>query len=262
MRPLEDMATMARAADLLAGIWGFPPGQGPLEPEVLRALSHSGNYVAGAWVDDELVGVSAGFLGLGAGRIYLHSHISGVAPDRQGSQVGFALKQHQRAWALERGITTIEWTFDPLVRRNAYFNLGKLGARVVAYEADFYGPMRDAVNAGDRTDRALARWELDAPRRVPTKDGDAPPILRPDEDGRPIVDSSPSPVLRAWIPQDSLDLRRRDPEVAASWRQALRESAGAAIARGYVAVDMSRDGWYTLVREQREPPGQEDLAAR
>jgi predicted GNAT superfamily acetyltransferase len=251
VRPLDDVALLTRAADLLAEIWGFPPNEGPMTPELLRALAHAGNYVAGAWVADELVGVSAGFLGRRDGRVYLHSHISGVTPGHQGAAVGYALKQHQRSWALERDIDTIEWTFDPLVRRNAYFNLSKLGARVVAYEADFYGPMRDAINAGDHTDRVLARWQLDAP--APSRsvgNGQAPEILRPDDDGRPVVSSSSAPVLRAWIPSDSVELRERDPDAAASWREALRDSMGEAIEHGYTAVDMSRDGWYTLVREE------------
>jgi len=252
VRTIDDMAVIARAADLLAEIWGLPPEQSPLNPEVLRALSHAGSYVAGAWIADELVGVSAGFLGQREGRLYLHSHISGVAPSHQGTAVGFALKQHQRSWALERDIDTIEWTFDPLVRRNAYFNLRKLGARVVAYEPDFYGPMRDAINAGDHTDRVLARWHLRGVERVPGEDGDAWPILREEGDKTPVVDTSSAPVLRAWIPPDVVELRQRDPEAAARWREAVRDSVGDAIQRGYTAVDMSRDGWYTLVRQEAE----------
>jgi predicted GNAT superfamily acetyltransferase len=249
VRALDDMAALARAADLLAEIWGCPPNQGPVTPELLRALAHSGNYVAGAWVEKDLIGVSAGFLGRRDGVVYLHSHISGVAPDHQGGHVGSALKEHQRAWALERDITTIEWTFDPLVRRNAYFNLAKLGALVVGYEADFYGSMRDALNAGDETDRAVARWDLDADARPAVDATNATVILRPDDDGQPVIESGMAPVLRAWIPRDNLELREQNPEAAASWRQALRDSVGSAIRRGYVAVDMSRDGWYTLVRE-------------
>jgi predicted GNAT superfamily acetyltransferase len=31
----------------------------------------------------------------------------------------------------------VTWTFGPLVRRNAYFNLVKLGATAVAFHKDF-----------------------------------------------------------------------------------------------------------------------------
>ena len=55
------------------------------------------------------------------------------------------------------------WTFDPLVRANARFNLVKLGAVAVAYLTDFYGEMQDGINAGDRSDRCAVKWELDDP---------------------------------------------------------------------------------------------------
>jgi predicted GNAT superfamily acetyltransferase len=249
VRPLVEMHELSAASDLLAAIWGFPPDQGPVTPELLRAFVHTDNYVAGAWHDGVLVGASAGFLGRHPGEdaVHLHSHISGVASDRQGGAVGYALKQHQRSWALERGIGVIEWTFDPLVRRNAYFNVSKLGALIVGFEADFYGPMRDAINAGDETDRAVARWDLQAPSRPPVDVDGAAVILRADGSGRPVADRVDGPVLRAWIPEDRQALRDTDPALARGWRHALRETVGRALRRGYVAVGMTRDGWYTLV---------------
>lgn len=249
VRPLDGMDELTAAADLLARIWGTADGQHPLAPETLRALSHAGSYVAGAWLGDELVAVSAGFLGLHDGAMHLHSHISGVARAHQGTHIGLALKQHQREWARERGIDVIEWTFDPLVRRNAYFNLTKLGAVVVGFEPDFYGDMLDELNAGDHTDRAVARWLVKAPTREPVDSASAPAILRPDDDGKPVAADSSAPVLRAWIPEDHAALREADPAAATAWRLALRETVGAAIRRGYVATGMTRDGWYTLVKE-------------
>ncbi|MEY2478132.1 MAG: hypothetical protein QOG87_3447 [Actinomycetota bacterium] len=241
------MDELVAAADLLAAIWGYPPDQGPVTPELLRALAHSGNYVAGAWDGDALVGASAAFLGRHGDDLHLHSHISGVEPGHQGDNIGFAIKQHQRDWALARGIAVIEWTFDPLVRRNAYFNLAKLGARVVGYQAHFYGPMRDAVNAGDETDRAVVSWRLDdAPASPPSDTGVV--VLRTGEDGRPVVDKSDAPVLKAWVPEDAVALRKDDPETALAWRGALRDTMGAAVSDGYVATGMTRDGWYTLER--------------
>jgi predicted GNAT superfamily acetyltransferase len=249
IRDLYEIDELTAAAELLAAIWGYPAEQSPVSPELLRALAHSGNYVAGAWEGEVLVAASAGFLGRHAGDdgVHLHSHISGVRTDHQGGAVGFALKQHQRDWALARGIDVIEWTFDPLVRRNAYFNLTKLGARIVAYEAQFYGVMRDAVNAGDETDRAVVRWQL---REPPSTDGAGAGavVLRADGDGHPVVDKVDADVLQAWVPEDVVALRRDDPEAARAWRAALRDTLGAAVGDGYVATAMTRDGWYTLER--------------
>ena len=76
--------------------------------------------------------------------------------------MGFALKLHQRAWALSRDVTTITWTFDPLVCRNAYFNVAKLAATPAEYLPDFYGEMDDVINGSDDSDRLLVHWPLAA----------------------------------------------------------------------------------------------------
>ena len=244
VRPLVAMGEIGQAVALLAYIWGEP---GPMSAELLRALGHAGGYVSGAWVGAELVGVSAGFLARHDGVLLLHSHISGVKPDRQGGGVGLALKQHQRAWAREQGISTIEWTFDPLVRRNAYFNLAKLGATIVGFEPDFYGAMSDVLNAGDASDRAIVRWWV-RPLLFERVNGDIADILSPDDKGEPVVTPSAAPRLRAWIPEDHVKLRATDPALAQRWRHALRHSFGTAVQAGYVATHMTRDGWYSLVR--------------
>ena len=136
-----------------------------MSTELLRALSKSGNYVVAAHDGPELIGACVGFFAApddGA----LHSHIAGVAPLGQGRHVGYALKLHQRAWALQHQISRIEWTFDPLVARNAYFNVVKLGGRPSEYLPNFYGGMRDGINGIDDTDRLLVRWDLNEPRVV------------------------------------------------------------------------------------------------
>src|SRR3712207_7442617 len=65
----------------------------------------------------------------------------------------FRSKLHQRAWAIARGVHEVAWTFDPLVARNAWFNLTKLGARATEYLPNFYGPMDDGINGADESDR-------------------------------------------------------------------------------------------------------------
>ena len=97
----------------------------------------------------------------------MHSHITGVLPDHQSHGLGRVLKQHQREWALARDVGHITWTFDPLVARNAHFNLRVLGTRVTEYLVNHYGPMDDGVNRGDETDRIMVSWALAAPP-VPT----------------------------------------------------------------------------------------------
>src|SRR5690348_10263716 len=152
---LTELDELREVAELFAIVWERP-GEPPIGSDVLRALSHSGNYIAGARSDGRLIGGIAGWLGMHvAGDLHMHSHILGVLPGDEARGLGFALKQHQRAWCLERGVRAVEWTFDPLVRRNAHFNFTKLGAEAAHYLVDFYGPMDDGINTGDESDRIL-----------------------------------------------------------------------------------------------------------
>ena len=201
---------------------------------LLRALVHAGNFVAGAFDGDRLVGVSLGFWGLDDDELHVHSHITGIDRPFQGRSLGFALKQFQRSWALERGARTVVWTADPLVRGNAYFNLVKLGAAMVAYHENFYGVLEDGLNSGD-SDRVVLRWDLASDRAVRAADGalDEPAapggrvVLRAGPDFRPVTDGARGDRLLAWVPEDIVRVREEDPELARAWRRALRDTVGA-----------------------------------
>src|SRR5215831_5910797 len=161
IRELTTREDFVVLGSLLADVWG-PPAEPPMGPDLLIAMAHSGTYIAGAFAGDEMIGGLIGWLGLRSHELLMHSHILGVLPGDQARGVGFELKQHQRRWCLARGVKVMEWTTDPLVRRNAYFNLTKLGADAPAYLIDFYGEMQDGINAGDQSDRLLIRWRLDS----------------------------------------------------------------------------------------------------
>ncbi len=129
---------------------------------ILRALEHAGDYVVGLYDGDAMIGASAAFFGPPAART-MHSHITGIVDGYQGRGLGRQLKTHQRDWALERGVGHITWTFDPLIPRNAHFNLAVLGTRVTDYLVNQYGEMDDEVNRGDESDRLLVSWALAEP---------------------------------------------------------------------------------------------------
>ena len=105
---LETLPELDAASSLIERIWD--DGEPKAPTTLLRALSHAGGFVAGAYDDEEFVGVSFGFFGLDTSELRLHSHITGVDPRFRGRSVGYALKQFQRSWALARGITTAQWT--------------------------------------------------------------------------------------------------------------------------------------------------------
>ena len=158
VRELTELTELHEASVVLGAIWGVPD-KPPMNAELLRALAKAESYVAAAYDGATMVGVCVGFHSAPAARA-MHSHIAGVTSGVAGRHVGFALKLHQRAWCLDRGITLMEWTYDPLVARNAYFNLSKLGATVAEYLPDFYGVMGDGINRFDESDRILVtgRW--------------------------------------------------------------------------------------------------------
>ncbi len=249
VQSLDTLAAVQDAAALLSRVWRTDLATPPLSAEVMRAVEHAGGYVVGAYAEDVLVGASSGFLGIGAdARPVLHSHISGVV--QQGRGIGMALKQHQKAWALQRGIAAITWTFDPLVRRNAWFNLVKLGATGVEYLPDFYGPMTDGVNGGESSDRLFTRWDLGSTPTGPLDDAGGA-LLLDDVDGAPRPTShSPGDSARLLLrlPVDVEALRASDPATATAWRLAVRRALVPAFADGFIVRGMTRDARLVLAR--------------
>jgi predicted GNAT superfamily acetyltransferase len=257
VRELRELAELDEVYRLYDSIWRPDPSNPPVTTELLRALTKAGNYVGGAYDGDELIGACVGFFSAPA-EVSMHSHVAGVSGAARGRNVGFALKLHQRAWALRRGVSTISWTFDPLIRRNAYFNVAKLAARPTEYLTNFYGDMRDGINSGDDTDRLLVRWELDAPavgaaaaRRSAIIDARLMPgatvALACGTDGRPAVaDPAGDGVLLVAVPPDAEGMRRTDPGAAKAWRAALREVLGGLLTDGARVTGFDRAGWYVV----------------
>ena len=262
VRELHELAELEQLCLIYQGIWRADPAVGPMvTTEWLRALAHAGNFVSGAYAGETLVGGCIGFFAAPVGRA-LHSHVAGVAADMRGRNVGFALKLHQRAWALRRGITDITWTFDPLVRRNAYFNLAKLGALPVAYLTNFYGSMSDQINAGEESDRILIGWRLEADSVVRACAGqphetDVAALLAGgavvgldmDDTGRPVLGSAAADVVLVAVPPDVERLRLEDRKVAQAWRLALREVLGGLLDKGAAVTGFAREGWYVVARQ-------------
>ncbi|MFC7492633.1 MULTISPECIES: GNAT family N-acetyltransferase [unclassified Nocardioides] len=259
VREVTDLADLATVVELYATIWGRSDNP-PVTLELLRAFSKAGNYVGGAFEGDRLVGACVGFFHAPA-EDALHSHIAGVAADLAGRHVGFALKLHQRAWALLRGVSEIAWTFDPLVSRNAWFNLAKLAARPVEYLPNFYGAMADTINGADESDRLLVHWELLDPTVVEACSG-AGVGLRADEelaagavvgvgigaDGGPAAGSLDGDTVLVAVPPDIGALRATDPALAARWRTAVREALSTLVGDGAMISGFDRNGWYVVRR--------------
>lgn len=232
IRTVESAADLRRLVTLFNQVWGtMTPLVGI---ELLRALGHTGGYVAGAFTDIRMVGGSLGFLCRHGGDFALHSHVTGILPGVRKTGLGRQMKLHQRQWAADQGLRAITWTFDPLVRRNAWFNLGVLGATVDAYLVDFYGQLTDSVNGNDPSDRLLVAWATNG--------------TLPDADHPPPV---PPGAVAVPTPDDIVVLRRTDPSAASTWRLRLREELGGALADGGRVVGFTRTGDYLVLPASR-----------
>ncbi|OXY94614.1 chorismate synthase [Streptomyces diastatochromogenes] len=244
IRTVHDVAGLAAVADHFSDVWHTPRTAPPYPAEVLHSLVHAGGAVHAVYDGQRLAGAAVAVLGAE------HSTYSLVAAADRG--LGYAVKQAQRDWALGLGARTMRWTFDPLVGRNARFNLVKLGAVGTEYLVDFYGPMTDGVNDGDESDRLTVTWDLAAPG--PSYDTDAGargPVTRTAPDGGALARRDLGDRY-VWcrVPDDIVGLRAADPALALRWRHAVREVFLAAFAEGFRATGMSRDGWYTLTRTE------------
>ena len=123
-----------------------------------------GGQVFGAWDGTKLVGYVVAVPGVRDGFSYLHSHMLAVSPEYRNRGIGKMLKIAQREDALTRGINLIEWTFDPMETKNAYFNIERLGAVVRRYTPDFYGLSTSPLHGALPTDRLHAEWWLKSER--------------------------------------------------------------------------------------------------
>jgi predicted GNAT superfamily acetyltransferase len=158
---LEEYTDVMRLQQI---IWEFEDIE-LLPLRFLVVVSKVGGHVFGAYDGNEMIGFCFAIPGIKpAGRPYLHSHMLGVLPAYHNAGVGRQLKLRQREEGLARGIDLIEWTFDPLELKNAFFNIERLGAIVRRYSENQYGTTSSPLHGGLPTDRCVAEWWIDTPR--------------------------------------------------------------------------------------------------
>jgi len=213
LRPLTSLEDADAILRVMIATWG----EHQLLPrEEIVALAESGNVPWGADAEGETIGYVLGWAGVDPDDgLHLHSHMLAALPDRRHRGVGYALKLAQRAACLDQGIHLVRWTFDPMISRNAWFNLGKLGVTGDRFRRNFYGEMADTLNAGERSDRLVVRWSLD---RAPGPR--TPPAVRE----------------TVAVPRDYDALRTADPAAAFAERDRVADALDDAFARGDVVV--------------------------
>jgi predicted GNAT superfamily acetyltransferase len=216
VRALAGHHEFRQAVELQRRIWGFADIE-LLPARLFVVATKIGGQVLGAFDGARMVGFCIAIPGIGRdGAAFLHSHMLGVLPEYRNAGVGRALKLAQREDALARAIDLVEWTFDPLELKNAFFNIERLGAIVRRYVHNQYGATSSPLHGGLPTDRCVAEWWLRAPRVH--------------------VDVS----IRVPVPAIVAALRTADPPRARAIQAATAEALERAFAEGLAVIGFER----------------------
>ncbi len=260
---LETPEDMTAVESLQRTVW--PGSETDVVPaHMLITVVHNGGFLAGAFVENQLVGFVFGFPGIeftpDGPRPKHCSHMMGIHPDQRNSGIGFALKRAQWQMVRHQGLDHITWTYDPLLSRNGYLNIAKLGAVCNTYRRSEYGDMRDGLNAGLPSDRFMVDWWVNTRRverrlskraRRPLKLDDfskaelqplyslqtASDLPHPPEHFSPLEGN----LTLAEIPSDFSALKDADFSLARDWRFFSRELFETAFSSGYIVTDFVYD---------------------
>ena len=261
---LETMEEMSAVEALQRDVW--PGSETDVVPaHLLITVVHNGGVVLGAFMDEKLVGFVFGFPGLeftpDGPRPKHCSHMAGVLSEHRDSGIGFALKRAQWQMVRHQSLDHVTWTYDPLLSRNAYLNIARLGAVCSTYRRTEYGDMRDEMNAGLPSDRFQVDWWISTKRverrlgkharptlnlshltRVGVRPfytvGGGPGNLVRPPDHVPVLEAS---LVAAEVPSDFVTLKSADLSLARDWRFFSREFFEAAFAKGYIVTDFVFD---------------------
>jgi predicted GNAT superfamily acetyltransferase len=236
LRALTEGRQFQEAVALQKTVWGFNDLE-LLPVRLFVVATKVGGQAFGAFDGNGMVGFLLSIPGLKpGGGSYLHSHMLGVLADYRNRGVGRMLKLGQREDALARGIGLVEWTFDPLELKNAFFNMERLGAIVRRYVENQYGTTTSPLHGGLPTDRCVAEWWLASPH--------AEAILA----GRP---PERAVIERLEVPADIDVIRREEPRRAREIQKSLGARLTGGFDRGLAVIGFERSermGAYLLGR--------------
>ena len=235
---IEALTTEQQFRDAVAlqrTVWGFDEIE--LVPVRLFVVATKvGGQAFGAYAEGRMIAFCLALPGLKPGpKSFLHSQMLGVLPEYRDAGIGRRLKLRQREDALARGIDLIEWTFDPLEIKNAYFNMERLGAVVRRYVRNQYGTTTSHLHGGLPTDRCTAEWWVASER------------VRSIVNGEPY--ENPAIVERIQVPAAIAEIRRTDPKRARAIQAEISERFESAFSRKLAVLGMDRSdefGTYLL----------------
>jgi predicted GNAT superfamily acetyltransferase len=275
IRQLRSHAEYLACVELQAATWGATFREG-VPATILEITQRIGGVTAGAIAPDgTLLGFVFGMTGVEHGRLVHWSDMLAVRDGMRNHGIGRRLKEFQRDILRAAGVTRMYWTYDPLVARNAHFNVNRLGATVTEYVCDMYGAdTGSTLHRGLGTDRFIVTWPLEAgggepARLIPSPDPSLAEamLINPEMSAVPTDGSfEPAhltrdhpPTVRVEIPPDIFNVQCESPGRAVEWRVSTRRAFQWALARGYVvdrfvADGASRRSFYVLAAPAAPPP--------
>jgi predicted GNAT superfamily acetyltransferase len=225
VRALRETREFEEAVRLQQQIWGFDEIE-LLPVRLFVVASKIGGQAFGAFDGDRMVAFLLAIPGIRDGQHYLHSHMLGVTHEYRDRGLGRLMKLEQRRDALARGIRVVEWTFDPLEVKNAFFNIERLGAIVRRFNPNQYGTTSSHLHGGLPTDRLVAEWRLDSPR--------VDAIVAGRQFQRSVVDA------RIEVPSDIAQIRATESARAREIQRAIGRQFQRNFARGLAVIGFER----------------------
>ncbi|MEX2283105.1 MAG: hypothetical protein WEE89_11540 [Gemmatimonadota bacterium] len=256
LRQLATHEEFVQAVELQRITWGAQ-FRDVVPAAIMKVTQRVGGIAAGAFNGHgELLGLVYGLSGFYDGRIAHWSHMLAVRPEHRDHGLGRKLKEYQRSELLAAGIEWIYWTVDPLIARNAHFNLNRLGVEVREYVPDMYGDTGSTLHAFG-TDRFVVAWPVRSDRGSRIGDhgsriGDHSnaPVLNKSDDAA-LACALTQPLVRVEIP---VDIEKLSLDDARAWRQSTRRAFLAALKNDFVVSGFIRDddgrAYYLLPRRE------------
>lgn len=242
IRRLGTNEECAATLEVQEKVWGFAD-RDKVPARLMVVSAHTGGLVLGAYRGHDLVAFSLSFAGRKPdGATYWHSHMTGILPEFQNRGLGRRIKMRQRDEALQERLSLVEWTFDPLEIRNAFFNLERLGVVVRRYEPNLYGITTSKLHGSLPTDRLVAEWHVDGPRARGIAAGRGP-IAR-------------AVAAEVTVPKEIATWRGDDPARALGEQTRIRESLTEHFSQGLALVGYRRadaGGVFELGRIEDQP---------
>lgn len=265
IRPLISHEDYQACVALQREVWG-PEYEETIPASLLQVASYVGGLIAGAFGSDgDLLGFVFGLTGVKNGETLHWSHALGVREAARNSGVGRMLKEYQRSELARRAVGVVYWTFDPLIAKNAHFNINRLGARVVEYIPNMYGTTKSPLHHGLATDRFVVVCST-TPRPAKTArrfaaQNPQPRILTTSTHPDDILFAGALQLPRAvWIevPTDIHQVLADSPAAAAEWHSSIRRHFQWALGNRYAVTGFQRDpvtsrSFYTLELKPATP---------